>query len=281
VARFFVERGLSERQACALVRLPRATLRYVASARDRESESTLLERLRAIKAKQSRAGYRMATHLIRRDTGAPLNLKRVYRLWKREGLAVRRRIKKRRLAGPKQERPACALRPNHVWTVDFIQDQTMSGRTLRILTVTDEFTRESLAIAVGLRLPAATVKSTLDRVIAERGAPAFLRCDNGPEFIALLLRGYLAGKGVKTTYIDPGSPWQNGFAESFHSRLRDEFLSQEVFLSVADAQVRIGIWRKWYNEARPHSSLGYKTPREFASDHTQTHVIEGSAVVAS
>ena len=227
----------------------------------------LLERLRAIKAKQSRVGYRMATHLVRRETGQPLNPKRVYRLWKREGLAVRRRVKKKRLAGPKQERPECAIRPNHVWTVDFIQDQTMTGRTLRFLTVTDEFTRESLAIEVNSSLPAQKVKSTLDRVIAERGAPAFLQCDNGPEFIALLLRGYLAGKGVKTAYIDPGSPWQNGFAESFHSRLRDEFLSQEVFLSVIDTRVRVGIWRKWYNEERPHSSLGYKTPREFARDH--------------
>jgi transposase InsO family protein len=211
----------------------------------------------------------MATHLIRRETGQPLNPKRVYRLWKRAGLAVRRRVKKKRLSGPKQERPACATHPNHVWTVDFIQDQTMTGRKLRFLTVTDEFTRESLAIEVNLSLPAEKVKATLDKVITEQCAPRFLRCDNGPEFIALLLRGYLVGKGVKTAYIDPGSPWQNGFAESFHSRLRDEFLSQEVFLSVADARVRVGIWRKWYNEARPNSSLGYKTPKEFAGDHAR------------
>lgn len=250
-----------------LVHLPRATFRYTTSVSDRESEADLLERLRAIKSKRARVGYRMATHLVRRQTGNPLNPKRVYRLWKQEGFAVGRRVKKKRLTGPKQERPETALRPNHVWTVDFIQDQTMTGRKLRFLTVTDEFTRESLAIVVNLSLPAERVKATLDAVIGQRSAPSFLRCDNGPEFIALVLRGYLVGKGVKTAYIDPGSPWQNGFAESFHSRIRDEFLSQEVFLSLSDARVRVGIWRKWYNQERPHSSLSYQTPKEFAEDH--------------
>ena len=149
----------------------------------------------------------MATHLLRRETKEPLNLKRVYRLWRREGLAVRRRVKKKRLMGPKQERPEAATCPNHVWTVDFIQDATMTGRALRFLTITDEFTRESLAIEVGLSLPSRKVTATLDGPMTLRGAPQFLRCDNGPEFISLLLRGYLNRKGVKTTYIDPGSPW--------------------------------------------------------------------------
>ena len=226
-----------------------------------------MERLKRLKLKQSRVGYRMATHLLRRQMQDKLNPKRVYRLWKREGLAVKRRVKKKRLLGPKQERPETATHSNHVWTVDFIEDQTITGRTLRILTVTDEFTRESLDIEVGLSLPAETVKAVLGRVMDDRGAPQCLRCDNGPEFIALVLRGFLQRSGVKTMYIDPGSPWQNGFAESFHSRFRDEFLSQEVFLSVADARVRVMIWRTWYNEERPHSSLGYKTPREFADYH--------------
>ena len=249
----------------------------MASASDRESEAGLLERLRAIKSKRSRVGYRMATHLVRRETGEPLNPKRVYRLWKQEGFAVRRRVKKKRLTGPRQERPETALRPNHVWTVDFIQDQIMTGRKLRFLTITDEFTRESLAVEVNLSLPAERVKATLDAAIAKRGAPEFIRCDNGPEFIALVLRGYLAGKGVKTAYIDPGSPWQNGFAESFHSRIRDEFLSQEVFLSLADARVRVGIWRRWYNEERPHSSLGYKPPSEFARENALNAKVAATA----
>jgi transposase InsO family protein len=150
--------------------------------------------------------------------------------------------------------------------VDFLQDRTVSGQKLRLLTVTDEFTRESLAIVVGTSLTAKRVVATLAGVIAERGrAPAYLRSDNGPEFVALALRGYLRRQGVATAYIEPGSPWQNGFAESFHSRFRDEFLEREVFLGVIDAQVRTRLWRRWYNEERPHSSLGYQTPCEFAA----------------
>jgi transposase InsO family protein len=210
----------------------------------------------------------MATALVRRQTKEKINHKRVYRLWKREGLTVTRRVKKKRLIGPNAERPQTATHPNHVWTVDFLQDQTVTGRKLRILTVTDEFTRESLGIEVEWSFPAEKVKAVLGRVIAERGhAPEYLRCDNGPEFIALVLRGFLHQSGVKTAYIDPGSPWQNGFAESFHSRCREECLNQEVFASRADARVRIGIWRRWYNDERPHSSLGYQTPREFADQY--------------
>ena len=137
---------------------------------------------------------------------------------------------------------------------------------LTILTVSDEFTRESLAIEVGTSLTAQRVVATLAGAIAERGrAPLYLRSDNGPEFVALALRGFLRGRGVTTAYIEPGSRWQNGFAESFHSRFRDEFLEREVFLGVVDAQVRTRIWRRWYNEERPHSRLGYQTPREFAA----------------
>ena len=133
-----------------------------------------------------------------------------------------------------------------------------------MLTVTDEFTRESLGIEVGLSLTAEKVVGALTPIIAKRGAPGHVRSDNGPEFIALALRGFLHRSGVKTAYIEPGSPWQNGFAESFHSRFRDEFLNEEVFVSLTEAQVRVETWRRWYNAERPHSSLGYKTPREFA-----------------
>lgn len=151
--------------------------------------------------------------------------------------------------------------------MDFLQDRTVKGQKLRLLTVTDEFTRESLAIEIAPRMSAAVVAATLARVIGERGAaPLYLRSDNGPEFIAGALRGFLQQQEVATAYIEPGSPWQNGYAESFHSRFRDEFLNAEVFVSVVDAQVRSGIWRRWYNEERPHSSLGYQTPREFAAN---------------
>ncbi len=198
---FFQERGLSERAACRLVQLPRTTLRYTSCA---SAEGVaLIERLRPLKVKQPRLGYRMATHQLRRQTGEQINPKRVYRLWKTEGFAVKPRVKKKRLKGPKQERPETATHPNHVWTVDFIEDQLVTGRKLRILTVTDEFTRESVGIEVDLRLPAEKVKQTLAQTIANRGSPGYLRCDNGPEFVALPLRGFLLQSGVKTQYIEP------------------------------------------------------------------------------
>ena len=229
----------------------------------------MVERLKQIAAKHARFGYRRAHALIRREDGgaAAVNHKRVYRLWRREGLTVPKRVKKKLPASaPRQERPHAAERPNAVWCVDFVQDQTITGQTLRFLSVTDEFTRESLAVEISTSITAARVAAVLQQVITERGCPpAHLRSDNGPEFIALALRGFLHRSGVATAYIEKGKPWQNGFAESFHGRFRDEFLNQEVFLSVLEAKVRTEQWRRWYNQERPHSSLGYQTPREFAA----------------
>lgn len=249
-----------------MVRLPRMTARYVAKSSEGEAKLAMLaERLIVIGRKHPRFGYRRAHALLTR-AGQKVNHKCVYRLWKREGLAVKRRVKRKKATAPKQERPCAATHPNCVWCVDFVQDQTVSGRKLRFLTVTDEFTRESLAVEVGLSLPAAKVAEVLNRAIVNSGsAPAYLRSDNGPEFIALALRGFLHRSAVSTAYIDKGKPWQNGFAESFHSRFRDEFLNAEVFLSQTDAKVRTEAWRSWYNTERPHSSLGYQTPHEFAA----------------
>jgi putative transposase len=225
-----------------------------------------VERLRELAQKHPRFGYRRIGVLLRR-AGERVNIKRVYRLWKREELGVKRSMKKQQRVGPPPERAIAAQRPNAVWTVDFLEDRTVNGQKLRLLTVTDEFTRESLAIEVGRSLPAVQVAVILERVIGERGtAPGYLRSDNGPEFLARVLQGCLQRAGVQTAYIEKGKPWQNGYAESFHSRFRDEFLNGEVFLSVVDAQIRAGVWRRWYNEARPHSSLGYQTPQEFAAD---------------
>ena len=204
------QRNCSERKACRLVRLPRTTARYV--AKKREGDAGLVERLKEIGAKHKRFGYRRAHALLRRS-GQLVNHKRVHRLWKRENLSVRRRLKRKRATAPKQERLCVAEQPNAVWCVDFVQDQTATGRKLRFLTVTDEFTRESLAVEVGLNLPAATVCAVLGKAIAKRGcAPAHLRSDNGPEFIALALRGFCHKSGMKTAYIEKGKPWQNGFA---------------------------------------------------------------------
>lgn len=261
------ERRRSQRRACSLVGLPRQTCRYRPKRRRAEGDARLAERLRGIAAKHPRFGYRRALALVRRAGGDAVNHKRVYRLWRQHGFTVPKRVKRRRpAAAPKQERPCTAGRPDEVWCVDFVQDATVTGAKLRFLTVTDEFTRESLAVEVATSLPATAVSVVLEQAIKERGCdPTHLRSDNGPEFIALALRGFLHRSGVKTAYIEPGSPWQNGFAESFHGRFRDEFLNQEAFLSVADARARATAWRRFYNEERPHSSLGYKTPREFAA----------------
>ena len=257
------QKNCSERRACRIVRLPRATVRYTAKPR---TDTALVERLTQIANKHPRFGYRRAWASLRRqgEFFSCVNHKRVHRLWKRHGLSVKVKTKCKRVDLPKQERPHSTDKPNHIWCVDFVQDATVTGRTLRMLTVTDECTRQSLAIHVGLSVTAQTVASVLEQVIAKCGAPAYLRSDNGPEFVALALRGFLHRSGVQTAYIDKGSPWQNGFAESFHSRFRDEFLNGEVFLSLIDAQVRVEQWRRWYNTERPHSSLGYQTPNEFA-----------------
>ena len=229
-----------------------------------KSNAGLLECLKETAQKHPRFGYRRL-HAMAKRAGHQVNHKRVYRLCREQGLSVRRRTK-RKVNLPKQERPNKAEHANHVWTVDFVQDQLVSGRKVRLLTVTDEFTRQSLAITVGFSLKSKQVADTLSRLFVERGAPKFLRSDNGSEFVALTLRGFLNRSGVSTAYIDKGSPWQNGFAESFHSRFRDEFLNAEVFLSLVDVQVRTEQWRKWYNEERPHGSLKYASPNTFAQN---------------
>ena len=226
----------------------------------------LVECLKQNAAKYPRFGYRRL-HVMVKRAGHAVNHKLVYRLCKEQGLSVRRRTKRKSML-LKQERPHSAKEANQVWTVDFVQDQLASGRKVRMLTVTDEFTWQSLAIAVGFSLKSQEVASTLARLIAERGAPKFLRSDNGSEFVALTLRGFLHRSGVTTAYIDKGSPWQNGFAENFHSRYRknfvfphrDEFLNAEVFLSLVDAATKTEAWREWYNAERPHGSLKYTSP---------------------
>lgn len=197
-----------------------------------------------------------------RRAGEVVNHKRVRRVWCACGLQVPRR--KRRRRGNPGSVPLKAERPNHVWTYDFMQDATQDGRKLRFLNVEDEFTRQGLAIAVGRHMPAKEVISVLERLFLERGAPEYLRSDNGPEFIAKEVQQWLDKQGVKTHYIDPGSPWQNAFCESFNGKFRDECLNMEVFRTVIEARVIAEQWRCHYNSQRPHSSLGYLTPNEYA-----------------
>ena len=250
--------AVSERRACVLTGLSRSVLQYALRPRD---EAAVSESLRAWAAKHPRFGYRRMWALLRRS-GQRINAKRVYRLWKKLGLSVPRRRKKKRYKGHGSI-PCKAVCPNHVWTYDFVHDACANGRKLKMLTISDEFTREGLAIEVETRLPALQVIAVLQRLFEAHGAPAYVRSDNGPEFIATALKHWLAEQQTATFYIEPGCPWQNGFGESFNGKFRDECLNAEVFNTLAEAKVVIENWRGHFNTERPHSSLNYQTPAEF------------------
>jgi putative transposase len=194
-----------------------------------------------------------------------VNQKPVHRLWKRATLQVRKITRQR---GPARAAslPVRALHPGHVWTYDFLHDRCLNGTPLKVLTVMDEFTREGLAIEVATSLPSARVLAILKRLVTMHGTPQFIRSDNGPEFIAWTIRGWLAHHQTRTLYIDPGCPWQNGYGESFNGTVRDECLNMYIFHAVAEARIVLAAYRRQYNEERPHSSLGYRTPTEFKRD---------------
>lgn len=257
--RFLHGLKVSQRRGCALLKIGWSSYRYVAQPRD---DGPLTKQLQEVARKHPRYGYRRAWALLVR-AGELVNPKRVYRVWKQSGLQrpQRRRKPRHKRAGSV---PLLAAYPNHVWTYDFMEDAA-AGRKLRLLTIVDEFTRESLEIAVGRSMPGKAVIVVLAGLFAERGMPAYLRSDNGPEFVAAAVKDWLKGCGVQTHYIDPGSPWQNAYGESFNDKLRDECLNLEWFHSLAEARVIVQRWRQHYNQERPHSSLGYQTPAEFRS----------------
>jgi putative transposase len=257
---FLRERGLSERRGCVLAGVSRSGLRYQAHPRD---DNDLAERLREIARRHKRYGYRRALALLRRGQ-LKVNHKRVYRLWKQIGLQCAVRRKRKRSLHPGSA-PQEATHPHHVWTYDFVFDTTSDTRTLKFLNLVDEFTRECLAIKVERRLPAKAVIEVLEQVFTERGVPEYLRSDNGPEFIAKAIQRWLTQRQVQTHYIEPGSPWQNAYGESFNGKFRDECLNMEVFYSLAETATIIQSWRHGYNHERPHSSLAYQTPAEFAA----------------
>lgn len=208
-----------------------------------------------------RYGYRRITILLRNE-GWRVNHKRVERIWRQEGLKVPQKQPKRRRLWY-NDGSCVRLRPthrNHVWSYDFVADRTTEGRPMRMLNVIDEYTRECLAIRVERKLKAYDVIEVLADLFIERGAPDYIRSDNGSEFTAAIIRGWLKRLGVKTLYIEPGSPWENGYIESFNGKLRDELLNGEVFDTLLEARVIIERWRREYNTIRPHSSLGYLPP---------------------
>jgi len=258
------ELDVSERRACTTIRQPRATQRYRGIKRGQDA--ALAAELRRISAAHPRAGYRMATALLRR-AGLEINAKRVQRLWRQEGLKVPRRQRKRQRLGSSESgtQRLQAERVNHVWSYDFVFDQTEDGRRLKWLPICDEFSRELVALEVERRMEAKDVIRILEEAVLARGCvPEFIRSDNGPEFIALAVQDWIARRGFKTLYIKPGAPWQNAYSESFNSRFRDEFLNRELFGGLTEAKVLGKQHRHWHNQERPHSSLDDQTPVEFA-----------------
>ena len=258
--------GVSQRRACAVLGQPRSTQRYQAKARDGEVELT--KRLVRLAKKHPKYGVRRMTAVLRRE-GRVVNRKRVERLWRAQGLQRPVRRKRRRnKAFPGSSANSCVARPatakNDVWAWDFVHDRTSDGRSFRWLTLIDEFTRECLILHPARSLTGPAVTRELAKVVGRRGAPTVIRSDNGSEFIGQVIREWLTAKRVGTLFIAPGSPWENGYAESFHSRLRDEFLNDERFETVGEAKVKAQDWRHDFNTIRPHSSLGYQTPREAA-----------------
>ena len=262
---------MSQRRACRVLNQPRSTQRRV--RRISADEPPLVQRIIQLASDYGRYGYRRVTALLRSE-GWLVNHKRVQRLWRREGLKVPKKQPKRRrlwLA----DGSCMRLRPthrDHVWSYDFVADRTSDGRAIRMLTLIDEHSRECLAIDVARRLTSEDVLERLSDLFVRRGVPTYVRSDNGSEFTATKVRDWLARVGVTTLFIAPGSPWENGYVESFNGKLRDELLAREQFDTLLEAKVLIERWRRNYNTRRPHSSMGYRPPapeaiepRSFAS----------------
>jgi transposase InsO family protein len=262
------EKECSERRACILAGISRSVVRY--RARKRGDEQEMVRKIHELAVRHSRYGYRRITALLRRE-GIKVNRKRVHRIWKAEGLSLPLRRPKRRRVGQVGEIVRKAEYPNHVWSYDFLEDRTEVGGKLRILAVIDEFTRECLALIIRPSIPAAKVVEVLERLFLLRGVPKYLRSDNGPEFIARAVCQWLRDNSCSTIFINPGSPWENGYIESFIDKLRDECLNREVFRNWKEAQVIAEGWRQEYNNYRPHSSLGYLTPVEFARQYYENN----------
>jgi putative transposase len=251
---------LSERRVCRVLGQHRSTQRRIPQGRD--DEARLTADLIDLARQYGRYGYRKIAELLRSQAGWVVNDKRVERIWRREGLKVPQKQPKRgRLwLGDGSCIRLRAERPNHVWSYDFVEDRTHDGRKYRMLNVIDEFTHECLAIRVSRKLKAVDVIDVLSDLFILRGVPGHVRSDNGPEFLAKAVQEWITAVGARTAYIAPGSPWENGFIESFNARLRDELLDGEIFYSLKEAQIVIESWRRHYNTLRPHGSLGYKPP---------------------
>ena len=271
--------GISERRACKAIDQPRSSQRF--KGKPRSDEAPLVKRMLQLARARPRSGYRTIGGLLALE-GWRAGLSRVFRLWQREGLKVPQKKRKRRRLGVSAN--GCHRRraesPNDVWCWDFIFDRTSSGSQLKWLSVIDEFTRECLTLKADRGITSDDVVDALAELFAIRGVPNHIRSDNGPEFTANELRAWLGRVGVSTLYIEPGSPWENGYAESFHSRFRDECLALEVFDGLRDAKAITAAWKDDYNHRRPHGSLGFQTPAGFAAACAASASAKASAPAA-
>lgn len=251
--------SVSERRACKVIGQNSSTQRY--KARDRRDEELLVAAIHRLVNSPPRRGYRFFTACLKRG-GWRVNDKRVHLIWKQEGFKVLRKQRKKRAVGTFSN--ACDKRAtyrNDVWRWDFIHDRMVNGRQLKFLVIIDEYTRENLCLEVGYFFTADDVINILSGLMAVNGVPTHIRSDNGPEFIAKHMRKWLSQAQVNVLYVEPGAPWQNGYAESFNSRLRDEFLEMHYFMTLKEAQYKTAAWKRYYNEERPHASLGYHTKK--------------------
>lgn len=242
-------------------------------------DAALVDRMVALSQQNPRYGYRRIWALLGRE-GWAVNKKRIQRLWREAGLKVpaKKVHKRRRLTGTSEN--GCTRRRaeyiDHVWSYDFAMDATEDGRRLKVMPIVDEYSRECLALEMERSITAEDVVEVLDRLFSERGEPAYIRSDNGPEFIAEAIKGWLAASGVETLYIEPGAPWENAYSETFISRLRDELLDREMFVNLKEAKVVAEDYRHHYNQQRPHGALGYLTPMEFAAIEALWHQAAGA-----
>ena len=264
---------VSQRRACRVLGQPRTTQRRTPKVP--EDEPKLVAEIIDMATQYGRYGYRRVAELLRR-AGWKVNHKRVERIWRREGLKVPSRQPKRRRLWLNDGSCVCRRpeRQDHVWSYDFVLDRTHDGKPLRMLTLIDEYTRECLSIDVARKLSSDHVLDRLAKLFTLRGPPEYIRSDNGPEFTATAVQEWLADLKVSTLYIEPGSPWENGFIESFNGKLRDELLNGEIFDTLWEAKVLIERWRNEYNRFRPHSSLGYRPPAPETIEPAKVHPVQ-------
>ena len=256
--------GYSRWRTCRAIGQAWSSQRYVKKVN--RDERCLVEAMHRLSLKWPRFGYRRITALLLNE-GWRVNVKRVHRLWKADGLQIRKKQRKRRRMGSGVN-ACCRRRPwykDHVWGYDFVSERTERGGQLKLLNVVDEFTRECLTIEVARHFTGKDVVGVLDELFMIRGRPKYLRSDNGPEFACKAVKKWLKASGVGTLFIEPGSPWENGYVESFNGKLRDECLNGELFLNLAEARYVVDRWRLDYNHHRPHSRLNWMTPAAFAA----------------